>query len=178
MVLLGILQQIDLSILFFINKTLANSFLDLIMPLISHPYLLFGLLTVFFFFRKKDNKLALLMIIAIIVDSVLVIGVKDFVHRERPYQVLDVRQLVSGDDNRSFPSNHAQLSFMLSTIVFSFYRRFGIILFLISAIIGFSRIYLGVHYPTDVLGGAIIGVLLAVAILKLNIIKIRTREKI
>ena len=164
-----VLQNLDILILFFINKTLANSFLDIVMR-ITHvvPYIFWGLLTIFFFFRKNDRKLALLMIIAIVVDFALVTIVKDFVARERPYQVLDVRQLVSEDDNKSFPSNHVQISFLLSTIVFVFYRRLGIILFLISLFIGFSRIYLGVHYPSDVLGGAIIGILLALSILKIR----------
>lgn len=166
--------NLDVAILFFINKTLANSFLDMIMQ-VTHflPYLLWGLLTAFFFFRKGHQPLAFLMIIAIIVDFVFVTVVKDLFGRERPYQVLDVRQLVPEEDNKSFPSNHAQLSFLLSTIVFRFNRKLGLALFLISAFIGFGRVYLGVHYPSDVLGGAVIGILLATLILKLNIVKMK-----
>lgn len=162
-------QNLDVAILFFINKTLANSFLDLIMPF-THtlPYFFWGLLTAFFFFRKKDRNLALLMIIAIAVNTILATAIKNFVARERPYQVFDVRQLVTEENNQSFPSNHTQLSFLLSTIIFSFYRRLGIILFLLSAVIAFGRIYVGVHYPSDVVAGALIGILLALIILKLK----------
>ncbi len=164
-----VLQNLDILILFFVNKTLANSFLDLVV-IITHivPYIFWGLLTMFFFLRKKDRKLALLMIVAIALDFILVTAVKDIVARERPYQVLDVRQLVPEEANKSFPSNHVQISFLLSAIVFIFYRKLGIGLFLISLFIGFGRIYLGVHYPSDVLGGTIIGILLSLLILKMR----------
>lgn len=166
--------SLDTAILFFINKNLANPFFDLMFSL-THllPYLLWGLLTAFFFSNKKYRALALLMIVAIVIDFIFVTVVKDLVGRERPYQVLDVRHLVPEEDDRSFPSNHVQLSFLLSAIVFRFYRKFGLFLFLISAFIAFGRVYLGVHYPSDVLGGAAIGILLAVAILKLNIVKMK-----
>ncbi len=164
-----VLYNLDVLILFFINKTLANSLFDLIMP-ITHilPYIFWVLLTAFFFFNKKYRTLVLLMLIAIAVDFISVTVVKDLVDRERPYQVLDVRQLVSEEDNKSFPSNHVQLSFLLSAIIFRFHRKFGLILFLVSLFIAFGRIYLGVHYPSDVFGGAVIGILLAFAILKMK----------
>lgn len=164
-----VFQNLDTAIFFLINKTLANPVLDWIMPLTQTlPYVFLTLLIIFFFFRKKDRSLAVLLTIAVVVSSIVVGVIKDAVGRERPYQVLDVRQLVDEHDNRSFPSNHAQLSFLLAAIVFRFYRKFGIILFFIALLISFGRIYLGVHYPSDVMGGALIGILLAILILKIR----------
>lgn len=167
MTILSFLQQTDLSVLFFINHQLVNPVFDFLFST-PHLYVFWGFVMGFFFFIKKDKKLVLLMIAAFLVSSLTVIAVKDLVHRERPYQVLDVRQLIPEENNKSFPSNHAQLSFALSTIVFYFYRRTGLVLFLLSLLIGMGRIYVGVHYPSDVLGGAVIGVLFAVMILRVS----------
>ncbi len=165
---LAILQQADLSILFFINQQLANPISDLIFKSLHYLTFVFWGLLILYFVYKKEKFIVLLMIIAIVISSIVASALKTAIARERPYQVLDVRQLVKEDDNRSFPSNHAQLSFVLATIVFSFYRKPGLILFLLSLIIGLGRIYVGVHYPSDVLGGAVIGILLAIAILKVS----------
>lgn len=159
------LFELDKTIFFFVNKTLANPFFDFILKA-SHqlPYIFWGLLIIFYLFRRR-YQLALLMIIAIAINFLVVSVLKDLIGRERPYQVLDVRQLVGEEDNRSFPSNHVQLSVLLSTVVLFFDRRFGVVLFILSLVIAFGRIYLGVHYPSDVLGGAIIGFILAKLIL-------------
>lgn len=170
MALVNLLQQIDLSVLFFINHQLANPVLDFIFKAVHYlSYPILGLL-IFYFILKKERFIATLLITVVIISTVTSALVKAAVPRERPYQVLDVRQLVEEDDNRSFPSNHAQLSFALSAIVLYFYRRFGSILILLSLLMGASRIYLGVHYPSDVIGGALIGCLLAFLVLKINLI--------
>lgn len=165
MALLSFLQQTDLSVLFFINQRLANPIFDFIFKSVHYlSYALLALLILYFVF-KKDKTIVLLMIIAVIASSAAASVLKNAVARERPYQTLEIRQLVEEDDNRSFPSNHAQLSFILSAIVFPFRRRFGLVLFLLSTVMGIGRIYVGVHYPSDVLGGAVIGILLAILVL-------------
>lgn len=170
MPLITILQQVDLSIFFFINQQLANPLFDIIFKSVHYLsyVLLFSL--ILYFTLKKKKSIVLLMVISAIISSGVAGLMKTGIERERPYQVLDARQLVDEDDNRSFPSNHVQLSFALSTIVFYFYRKFGTALFLLSLIMGFGRIYVGVHYPSDVLVGALIGILLAVLVLKMNMI--------
>jgi len=62
----------------------------------------------------------------------------------------------------SFPSGHAFSSFLCATILTIFYKKFGVVLFILATLIAFSRVYLCVHYPTDILVGSILGVLFAI----------------
>jgi undecaprenyl-diphosphatase len=64
----------------------------------------------------------------------------------------------------SFPSGHAATSFAAATVLSFAFPRLAPALFLLAAAVGFSRVYVGVHYPLDVLGGAVLGVLVATAL--------------
>ena len=84
--------------------------------------------------------------------------------RVRPCQTLnDVRLLVGCTDSFSFPSNHATNSFALAAFFAVPYRRFAAALFILAAVVGYSRIYVGVHYPGDVLAGAVLGTIAGLA---------------
>ena len=74
------------------------------------------------------------------------------------YEIL-VRRL--GD--YSFPSGHTSASFAAATAIYAIDRRWGAAAYVLAALIGFSRLYLGVHFPTDVLAGAVVGILAAKA---------------
>lgn len=60
--------------------------------------------------------------------------------------------------DKSFPSDHTTVAFALATVVFLHNRKWGIVSYIIALLIGISRIYVGVHYPTDVVGGMIVGI--------------------
>ncbi len=162
------LLGLDVSVLLFINKSLANPVLDALMTFTqSFTYVFWILLILFLAFGKK-REIAILMIITAIISLGVSSILKTEISRERPYQVLDVRQLVPDEDNTSFPSNHVLLSTALSTIVFAYYRKYGSALFVLSGIIALGRVYLGVHYPSDVLGGVIIGAVIGLLVLYAN----------
>ncbi len=83
--------------------------------------------------------------------------IRFFYHHPRPFDVMQVHQLI-GESGYSFPSGHASFFFALSAAVYIFNKKLGIIFFISSIIMGLTRIYAGVHWPADILGGAIVGV--------------------
>lgn len=89
--------------------------------------------------------------------------------RERPYLVHQVNLLVSRSPDTSFPSDHATLAFAVGVMVWRFNRPLGIVLLLFGAVTAFARIFVGVHYPSDVLGGAILGSVVSLLIAALSV---------
>lgn len=96
---------------------------------------------------------------SLLVNNILL---KNIVERPRPYDIIEgLQPLITRPKDFSFPSGHTGSSFAAAAV---FYRnlpkQFGIWMILLAALIGVSRLYLGVHYPTDVLAGMLLGVAL------------------
>lgn len=85
--------------------------------------------------------------------------------RPRPFVALtDVVKLIEKSPlEKSFPSGHATASFAIAFAIFLYARRWGWLLIMLAAFVGVSRVVVGVHYPSDVLGGALLGYLVALA---------------
>lgn len=120
------------------------------------------ILTLIFLIIPKMRKTGVTMAAALIVDLLLCnVLLKNLVARTRPYDVnTSVELLVAKLRDYSFPSGHTAASFASVTALYlSGERRIGLIALVISCLIAVSRLYLYVHYPTDVLGGIIFGCL-------------------
>ncbi len=92
-------------------------------------------------------------------------GLKQAIGRERPNDVYTTpNPLVHAPHDGSFPSGHATISFACATFLAFYARRAAPAFFLLAAAIAWSRVYVGVHYPLDVLGGAVLGVMIALAL--------------
>ena len=87
--------------------------------------------------------------------------VRFFYSRPRPFETMDIYQLVAHDGGSSFPSGHAAFFFALAAGVFIYYRKWGILFYLFALAMGISRVIAGVHFPSDILGGAVIGIVSA-----------------
>ncbi len=93
---------------------------------------------------------------------------RDATNRARPPFVYPrPRPLVAVPHSDSFPSGHTATSFACATVLSAAFPRAAPGFFLLAAAIGFSRIYVGVHWPLDVLGGAILGVAVGLAVVRL-----------
>jgi undecaprenyl-diphosphatase len=86
------------------------------------------------------------------------------IHRSRPH----VPTLVAEPHSHSFPSGHAASSFACAVVLAAFVPRWGAAFYVLAALIAFSRAYVGVHYPLDVLAGAAWGLLIGLALLELR----------
>jgi undecaprenyl-diphosphatase len=114
----------------------------------------------------KKGRVAALLLIPLIAlsDQFSSTVIKNIVQRPRPCHTVngmkilqDVRELVPCGSGFSFPSSHAVNSFAAATFLTHFYRKWSRIFYSYAIVIGFSRISVGVHYPSDVIGGAVIG---------------------
>ncbi len=175
--------EIDKSLMVFLNKSISNSFFDFVMPIITSKDFLtaIGVALIIFlgFFCGKRGKITLLVLLfaAGMSDAICAQIIKPWVGRVRPsHEFIDcINLLVKKGGKWSFPSNHAANSFAFATVLSYFYERKKFILFIFASIIAFSRVYVGVHYPLDILFGALTGYILSWVVLSFWVV-IKMRE--
>ncbi len=158
------LQNLDLDLFRFINLELAHPVLDLTMPWFAGNRLFFpaviltGLILIW---KGGARGLLCVLMLALIVsmgDGLVCNTIKQAIGRERPFLVLpEARCLLGKGNSGSMPSSHAANWFAASMVMLIYYRRSLWIMLPVALLVSFSRIYNGVHYPSDVLVGAVLG---------------------
>mgnify|MGYP002409371894 FL=1 len=159
----NILRQFDNYLIKLINHRIKNDFLDKFMYRITDLggaifSTIFALVLVLF----GNDFIRLIGLEALVVmglSQIVVQSLKLILSRQRPYKIIE--QLHTFGINLkdySFPSGHTTASFSIATVLALNIPIISLLTFLIATIIGMSRIYLGVHYPTDVVAGIILGV--------------------
>ena len=159
------MSEWELSILFWIQENLTCPLLDTVLPaltsLANHGEI-WILLAVILLIIPKTRKTGLAMGVTLLMG--LLLGnllLKNLVARVRPYDLTEVTLLVSRLSDYSFPSGHTLASVGAVTALTLYQRWWGVPALVLAAVIAFSRLYLFVHFPTDVLAGALLGVALA-----------------
>ena len=188
--LIASLNQIDIMIFYLININLQNPVFDVIMPLISSiGYFSIWILVcvlLFVFGGRKGRNVALVCIVALVFGYFLTEILKDIVVRPRPYAMLEGVRVLAYIDGSSWPSGHTVASFIGAIIIGKSYsvnikgKNCKLIypLLIFAFLVGFSRIYNGVHYPFDVISGALIGIFCALLILRVEKDIIKFNEKL
>lgn len=158
------LITIDVWLFLRLNASAANSFFDLIMPVITNikyyriPILIgMGLLAIFG--GGKGRVAVLLALITLtLTDQLSSHVIKPWVGRVRPCHVIEGARFITGCGNTlAFPSGHATNTMAAAIFFGFFYRRWLWPALGLSLLVSYSRVYLGLHYPSDLLGGWILG---------------------
>ena len=176
-------KALDIKIFFLINQTLSNPVFDSIMPLITNKNNWVLIIIILFFYlaimneRRGQIALVILIVVVGLTDSFSTFILKPYFGRIRPsYDIYEyINLLVAKGGKWSMPSNHAANISAIAVVLSYFYDKMKIPLFSLAVIIAFSRVYVGVHYPADVLLGGLIGYGMAWLILTLWVI-LKMRE--
>ena len=162
------MQNIDQSLFYFINTGLANGIFDEVMPFITDLHknqffikVFFPLILVTWAYKKRLQALLVLLGLVMCisaVDSFTYRVLKPTFKRERPPAV--ETQIILRSDRYagfSFPSNHAANNFAGATFLSFCYPALTPLFYAVASLVAFSRVYVGVHYPGDILAGSILG---------------------
>lgn len=179
--------SIDVALLRFFNDAIANPVFDAAMPYLTNIHNFYSgyavALGALFIFGGRTGRITvgLLMLTILISDQLSSNFLKGLVERSRPCYALEGVRLITGTTGGfSFPSSHAVNHFAAATVASLFYPKARWYLFSFALVVSFSRLYLGLHYPSDTAGGALIGMLigyLVVTAYRLTMQRITTRTR-
>lgn len=169
--MLELIEKIDLNTLNLIHNYSQNSILDKIIPLITslgNMGLAWIVISIVLIVNKRYRTIGLLCISVLIFNAILGEGIlKNLIQRERPFVSMpSVSLLIEKPTSFSFPSGHTSTSFAIVGILWSQLKKCRIYAILLASLIAFSRLYLFVHYPSDILGGIVQGLVCAKIVLK------------
>jgi undecaprenyl-diphosphatase len=153
----------ELDFMRWANGWWGSSVLDQILPWVT--YLGSHFAVIFFIIMSailtKRRRFLRHLILLYAAQSAVIYGLKFLIQRKRPFLFLEMASKLSGGPGEildpSFPSAHAAFSFMMATLLSFWFPRFRIIFYIVAGFIGWTRIYLALHYPTDVIAGALLG---------------------
>ena len=163
-------MTVDTQLFYLLNNVAGQSrFLDGVIIFLA-SYLAYVSVAVFiafvYFSHYEKRKKLEIFVVATLSSIVARYGVTElirfFYHHPRPFLVLPVHQLLT-ENSWSFPSGHATFFFAMATAIYLYNKRWGAVFFIMAILITVSRVIAGIHYPSDIIGGALIGALVAYA---------------
>ncbi len=158
-------MALDIQLFYLLNSLAGKSqfFDNAVIFLASYfPYILIALFLAILFFSQHQKLEKLEILLTVGVSSVIArFGITEiirfFYHRPRPFLTLQAHQLLT-DSAWSFPSGHATFFFAMATAIYFYNKKWGIGFFIATILITVSRVIAGIHYPSDIIGGALIGI--------------------
>jgi len=170
-------MSFDFQLFQLINNLAGrNPILDGLMCLLVNDYFLttsMSLILVAFWFegqdrgqRERNQKAVLRAIVTLFIANILLKLCNLVYFRPRPFVGHEVNLLFYRPTDSSFPSNPATVGFSLTVAVWLYHRRLGALLLALATLFGLSRVYCGVHYPSDIVAGALLGGLSAYLVVR------------
>ena len=164
-------RTFDLPILDWIEAHLWCPFLDVMMPLVTHlgdGGILWIILALVLLWVPKCRKTGLAMVLALLMGFLVCnLWLKPWIGRLRPFDYQwqcyghTIELLIAAPKDFSFPSGHTIASFEAATVLLLRHKKWGIPAVILACMIAFSRLYLYVHYPTDVIASIVLGTIFA-----------------
>jgi len=111
--------------------------------------------------RERNQRAVLTAVTSLLLGNLMVEAITLVYYRPRPFAFNEVTLLFYYPSDSSFPSNAAVIGFSMATAVWLFDRKMGLVMFVPASLLALSRICGGVHYPSDILGGMLVGVFAA-----------------
>ena len=155
----------DGQILLWIQDNLRNPVLDAIFVFfttLGNAGIIWGIVAIMLLAIKATRKAGVCCCMAFMMILIVNEGIiKHIVNRTRPFNAVEgLSILIRAPGSSSFPSGHTATAFAVTTILlFSLPKKYSFVGLFVASMIAFSRMYVGVHYPTDVLGGLIMGII-------------------
>ncbi len=155
-------ENIEFEILESIHRFTRSDLLDFLVPKVSwfgNSGFIWIILAIVLLATKKYRRTGIALSAGLILC--LILGnmfLKPIVARPRPCWIFDVQDmLIPIPEDFSFPSGHTYSSFLSAFVIFLQNKKWGIVTLLVAIIMAFTRLYLFVHFPTDILGGVVLG---------------------
>ena len=168
--LFNTLMQIDANLLLWIQENVRSAELTPVMQgfsTLGNAGIFWIAVSILLMIPKRTRRAGIISLASIVVTFCICnLWLKNAVARVRPYEVINgLEILIDAEDTWSFPSGHAASSFAASVAILRCAKKWlGIPCVCVAALIAFSRLYVGVHYPSDVIGGIAIGLVVALVL--------------
>ena len=153
----------EASLLLWLQNCLRGGFLDSVMTAITHlgdGGVFWIVMTLLLLCIPKTRRTGLACAVSMVIGLIVTnLVLKNLIARVRPYELIEgLTILVKTPHDWSFPSGHTTNAFAAGWVMFAMLpKKYGVPALILAILIAFSRMYVGVHYPTDILGGVIVG---------------------
>ncbi|MGQ9646732.1 MAG: phosphatase PAP2 family protein [Thermodesulfobacteriota bacterium] len=153
----------ELRFMAWANAWWNSPFLDRVIPWVTHlgSHVAVIVFIISFFLLIRTRKALRYLLLLYGIQSGVVYGLKFLINRKRPFVFVETLSRLSHGPGEiidpSFPSAHSLYAFMMATLLAARFPRYRIIFYMAAGFVGWTRIYLGLHFPTDVIAGGVLG---------------------